>query len=266
MGPQRHLTYIVFLYLALDSKGTPIFRTVALSHCQKLLSKFQMMPLLLKIVIFRSARNAATELWQADRKRGRLCATDLRHSFWRRTAHSLMVFSRPRCLCGRFGRQNNERRFSHEPPHHRQCRTQTQRCLHMQGAECGGLGLADRRSKSQWLENATRGVEMEDTLFWVGKVLVGNCLLTIILSEPPEILPFDFGKTVLDEGDFAHLSCIVTKGDIPINIRRASVASKCDTSLTLLPNSLLQFTHQKLRVNYELCHDISDYFNIYFVK
>ena len=43
-------------------------------------------------------------------------------------------------------------------------------------------------------------------------------------SEPPEILPFDFGKTVLDEGDFAHLSCIVTKGDVPINIRGDSVA------------------------------------------
>ena len=43
-------------------------------------------------------------------------------------------------------------------------------------------------------------------------------------SEPPEILPFDFGKTVLDEGDFAHLSCIVTKGDLPINIRGDSVA------------------------------------------
>ena len=76
---------------------------------------------------------------------------------------------------------------------------------------------------------------MEDTLFWVGKVLVGNCLLTIILSEPPEILPFDFGKTVLDEGDFAHLSCIVTKGDVPINIRRDSVARKCDKCFLTLP-------------------------------
>ena len=39
------------------------------------------------------------------------------------------------------------------------------------------------------------------------------------VAEPPEILPFDFGKEVLDEGDFAHVSCIVTKGDMPLSIR-----------------------------------------------
>lgn len=38
------------------------------------------------------------------------------------------------------------------------------------------------------------------------------------LTEPPEILPFNFGKEVLDEGDFAHVSCIVTKGDMPISM------------------------------------------------
>ena len=40
-----------------------------------------------------------------------------------------------------------------------------------------------------------------------------------VFAEPPEILPFDFGKEVLDEGDFAHVSCIVTKGDMPLSIR-----------------------------------------------
>ena len=39
-----------------------------------------------------------------------------------------------------------------------------------------------------------------------------------IFAEPPEILPFDFGKAILDEGDFAHVSCIVTKGDMPLSI------------------------------------------------
>ena len=38
------------------------------------------------------------------------------------------------------------------------------------------------------------------------------------VPEPPEILPFNFGKDILDEGDFAHVSCIVTKGDMPLSI------------------------------------------------
>ena len=37
--------------------------------------------------------------------------------------------------------------------------------------------------------------------------------------EPPEILPFNFGKEIIDEGDYAHVSCVVTKGDIPLTIR-----------------------------------------------
>ena len=40
-----------------------------------------------------------------------------------------------------------------------------------------------------------------------------------MLPEPPEILAFDFGKSVMDEGDFVHVSCIVTKGDMPLRIR-----------------------------------------------
>ena len=39
-----------------------------------------------------------------------------------------------------------------------------------------------------------------------------------VFAEPPEILPFNFGKDILDEGDFAHVSCIITKGDMPIVI------------------------------------------------
>ena len=43
--------------------------------------------------------------------------------------------------------------------------------------------------------------------------------LLAFLPEPPEILPFTFGKEVTDEGDFVHVSCIVTKGDMPLQIR-----------------------------------------------
>ena len=37
-------------------------------------------------------------------------------------------------------------------------------------------------------------------------------------SEPPEIGPFSFSKAVMNEGDFAQISCIVTSGDRPLSI------------------------------------------------
>ena len=38
------------------------------------------------------------------------------------------------------------------------------------------------------------------------------------LSEPPEIGAFAFAKDIMNEGDFAQLSCIVTSGDEPLSI------------------------------------------------
>lgn len=35
-------------------------------------------------------------------------------------------------------------------------------------------------------------------------------------SEPPEIGSFSFSKEVMNEGDFAQLSCIVNSGDQPV--------------------------------------------------
>ena len=37
-------------------------------------------------------------------------------------------------------------------------------------------------------------------------------------SEPPNLLPLNFGQEVMDEGSFAQVSCIVTKGDQPLTI------------------------------------------------
>ena len=36
--------------------------------------------------------------------------------------------------------------------------------------------------------------------------------------EPPKIVPFSFGSTVVDSGEFAQLTCVVSKGDMPITI------------------------------------------------
>ena len=35
---------------------------------------------------------------------------------------------------------------------------------------------------------------------------------------PPELIPLTFGKDVVDEGNFAQLSCIATVGDEPLSI------------------------------------------------
>ena len=39
-----------------------------------------------------------------------------------------------------------------------------------------------------------------------------------IHEEPPTLMPLTFGRDVLDEGEFAQLVCIVSKGDEPLTI------------------------------------------------
>ena len=43
-------------------------------------------------------------------------------------------------------------------------------------------------------------------------------LTSFVLSEPPNLLPLNFGQDIMDEGSFAQVSCIVTKGDQPLAI------------------------------------------------
>ena len=38
------------------------------------------------------------------------------------------------------------------------------------------------------------------------------------IPEPPQIVPFSFGKEVFDEGEYAQISCIVSSGDLPLKI------------------------------------------------
>ena len=39
-----------------------------------------------------------------------------------------------------------------------------------------------------------------------------------LISVPPELIPLTFGKDVVDEGNFAQLSCIAMVGDEPLSI------------------------------------------------
>ena len=42
--------------------------------------------------------------------------------------------------------------------------------------------------------------------------------ISFIFSEPPEIVPFSFGKEVVDEGDYAQVTCSISKGDEPLKV------------------------------------------------
>ena len=43
-------------------------------------------------------------------------------------------------------------------------------------------------------------------------------IYSAFISVPPVILPLSFGQSVLNEGGFAQVSCIVTEGDEPLTI------------------------------------------------
>ena len=44
--------------------------------------------------------------------------------------------------------------------------------------------------------------------------ITGNILFT----EKPEIIPFSFGKEIVNQGDFVQLTCVITRGDHPLSI------------------------------------------------
>ena len=45
-----------------------------------------------------------------------------------------------------------------------------------------------------------------------------NMSLFCVCKEKPSLMPLTFGREVLDEGEFAQLICIVSKGDEPLTI------------------------------------------------
>ena len=66
----------------------------------------------------------------------------------------------------------------------------------------------------------------------------GPCKLFLHpILEPPQILPLSFGAAILDDGGFAQVSCIVTKGDQPLKISWSfhgnSISS--DLGITTMP-------------------------------
>ena len=64
-------------------------------------------------------------------------------------------------------------------------------------------------------------------IFWVGTEI-------ILFTEKPDILPFSFGRDILNQGDFAQITCVVTRGDRPLSITWSLKGDKInsDPSLT----------------------------------
>ena len=62
--------------------------------------------------------------------------------------------------------------------------------------------------------------------YWVGTEI-------ILFTEKPDILPFSFGRDILNQGDFAQITCVVTRGDRPLSITWSLKGDKISSDPTL---------------------------------
>jgi hypothetical protein len=82
-----------------------------------------------------------------------------------------------------------------------------------------------------------RGKKGMKAMHWL-KTKISPIKWTILFPEIPSLMPLSFGREVLDEGEFAQLVCIVSKGDEPITITWAlkgdTISSEPGLSTTTL--------------------------------
>ena len=60
---------------------------------------------------------------------------------------------------------------------------------------------------------------------------------SILFTEKPEIIPFSFGKDVVNQEDFVQLTCVITRGDRPLSITwslKGDLVSSDDTLTTTM--------------------------------
>ena len=62
--------------------------------------------------------------------------------------------------------------------------------------------------------------------YWIG-------IEIILFTEKPDILPFSFGRDILNQGDFAQITCVVTRGDRPLSITWSLKGDKINSDPTL---------------------------------
>ena len=49
-------------------------------------------------------------------------------------------------------------------------------------------------------------------------VILSEITGNILFTEMPVIVPFTFGRDVVNQGDFVQLTCVITRGDHPLSI------------------------------------------------
>ena len=49
-------------------------------------------------------------------------------------------------------------------------------------------------------------------------VIIGLGTRNVLFTEIPVIVPFSFGSEVVNQGDFAQLTCVISRGDRPLSI------------------------------------------------
>ena len=55
-------------------------------------------------------------------------------------------------------------------------------------------------------------------------------IICLFFLEPPVIVPFSFGSSVVNTGVFAQLTCVVSQGDMPISITWSLKGEKLNSS------------------------------------
>ena len=78
-------------------------------------------------------------------------------------------------------------------------------------------------------------------LFYFHKIIIQSNKSKYIFysnEEPPTLMPLTFGRDILDEGEFAQLLCIVSKGDEPLTISWALKGDKISSEPSLTTASL----------------------------
>ena len=76
----------------------------------------------------------------------------------------------------------------------------------------------------------------------------------VLFTELPEIVPFSFGESTVNQGEFAQLTCVVKKGDKPLSITWSLkgdiinsdptlTTTMLGTQLSMLVISSVDYTH-----------------------
>ena len=86
-------------------------------------------------------------------------------------------------------------------------------------------------------ELKVNGNQMSKGRCWKYSLII-LCLIFIPFVEPPSIVPFSFGRDVIDSGEYAQLTCVVSRGDMPITITWSLKGHELNSGPSITTNML----------------------------